>query len=76
MKPQELTINGELFEEFRNNLDTAMKILINRMITTRIGKGTVNAKITINMKEFIDDSGELVRKIGRASCRERVSPRV
>lgn len=61
MKPQELTINGELFEEFRNNLDTAMKILINRMITTRIGKGTVNAKITINMKEFIDDSGELVR---------------
>lgn len=61
MKPQELSINGELFEEFRNNLDIAMKILINRMITTRIGKGAVNAKITINMKEFIDDSGELVR---------------
>lgn len=61
MKPQELTINGELFEEFRNNFDTAMMILINRMITTRIGKGTVNAKITINMKEFIDDNGEVVR---------------
>lgn len=61
MKPQELTINGELFDEFRNNFDMAMKILINRMITTRIGKGTVNAKITINMKEFIDDSGEVVR---------------
>ena len=61
MKPQELTINGELFEEFRNNFDIAMKILINRMITTRIGKGTVNAKITINMKEFIDDNGEVVR---------------
>lgn len=61
MKPQELTINGELFEEFRNNFDMAMKILINRMITTRISKGAVNAKITINMKEFIDDSGEVVR---------------
>ena len=61
MKTQELTINGELFEEFRNNFDTAMKILINRMITTRIGKGTVNAKITINMKEFVDDNGEIVR---------------
>jgi hypothetical protein len=61
MKTQELTINGELFEEFRNNFDIAMKILINRMITTRIAKGSVNAKITINMKEFIDDKGELVR---------------
>lgn len=61
MKPQELTINGELFEEFRNNFDTAMKILINRMITTRIGKGTVNAKISINMKEFVDENGEIVR---------------
>lgn len=61
MRPQELSINGELFEEFRNNFDAAMKILINRMISTRIGKGTVNAKITINMKEFIDDSGEVVR---------------
>lgn len=61
MKPQELTINGELFEEFRNNFDIAMKILINRMITTRIGKGTVNAKITINMKEYVDDNGEIVR---------------
>ncbi|MBO7709583.1 MAG: hypothetical protein J6S83_03885 [Lachnospiraceae bacterium] len=61
MKPQELTIEGELFEDFRNNFDVAMKILINRMIVTRIGKGTVSAKITINMKEFIDDSGEVVR---------------
>jgi hypothetical protein len=61
MKPQELTINGELFEEFRNNLDVTMKILLNRMIVTRISKGTVSAKITINMKEFIDENGEVVR---------------
>ena len=44
MKTQELSINGELFDEFRNNLDMAMKILINRMITTRISKGTVSEK--------------------------------
>ena len=61
MKPQELSINGELFEEFRNNLDVALKILINRMIVTRIGKGAVSAKILINMKEFIDEGGEVVR---------------
>lgn len=61
MKTQELTINGELFEEFRNNVDAAMKILINRMISTRISKGAVNAKIVINIKEIIDDNGEVVR---------------
>ena len=53
MKTQELTINGEMFDEMRNNLDVAMKILINRMIATRIGKGAVSAKIAITMKEFI-----------------------
>ena len=61
MKTQELTINGEIFDELRTNIDVAMKILINRMISTRIDKGSVNAKITINMKEFIDDNGEIVR---------------
>ena len=61
MKTQELTINGEMFDEMRNNLDVAMKILINRMIVTRIGKGAVSAKIAITMKEFIDDNGEIVR---------------
>lgn len=61
MKTQELTINGELFEEFRNNADMAMKILVNRMISTRINKGTVSMKIGIEMKEFIDDNGEMVR---------------
>ena len=45
MKPQELTISGELFEETRNNLDTALKILINRMISTKINKGAVSLKI-------------------------------
>ena len=61
MKPQELTIDGELFDEFRSNFDVAMKILINRMITTRIDKGAVNAKITIKMKEIINENGEVVR---------------
>ena len=62
MKPQELTIDGELFEDFRNNFDVAMKLLINRMIKTRISKGTVTSRITINMKELIEDGGEVVRR--------------
>ena len=61
MKTQELTINGEMFEELRTNIDVAMKNLINRMITERIDKGNVSAKISITMKEFIDDNGEIVR---------------
>ena len=61
MKPQELSINNELFEETRNNLDTAMKILINRMISTRINKGTVSMKIGIEIKDIINDDGEVIR---------------
>ena len=61
MKPQELSINGELFEETRNNLDTAMKILINRMISTGIKKGAVSLKVGIELKEIINDSGEVIR---------------
>ena len=61
MKTQELSINGELFDEFRNNMDMAMKILINRMITTRISKGAVSAKISIDLKEFVNDNGEVIR---------------
>ena len=61
MKPQELSINGELFDETRNNLDTAMKILINRMISTGIKKGAVSLKVGIELKEIINDSGEVIR---------------
>lgn len=61
MKPQELSINGELFEETRNNLDTDMKILINRMISTRINKGAVSLKIGIEIKDIVNDDGEVVR---------------
>lgn len=61
MKPQELTINGELFEETRNNPDMAMKILINRMISTGIKKGAVSLKVGIELKEIINDSGEVIR---------------
>ena len=42
-------------------LDVAMKILINRMITTRINKGAVSAKISIDLKEFVNDNGEVIR---------------
>ena len=61
MKPQELSINGELFDETRNNLDMAMKILINRMISTGIKKGAVSLKVGIELKEIINDSGEVIR---------------
>ena len=61
MKQQELTINGELFKEFRENIDMGMKIMINRMIGTKIHKGTISAKIGIEIKEIIDNNGEIVR---------------
>lgn len=61
MKPQELTINGELFEETRDNLDTTIRMLIARMISTGIKKGTVSLKLSIELKEYIADGGEIVR---------------
>ena len=61
MKSQELVIEGELFDEFRGNLNAEMRILINRMIGTKIMKGAVSAKIGIEIKEFVDDNGEIVR---------------
>lgn len=61
MKPQELSINGELFDETRDNLDMAMKILLNRMISTGIKKGAVSLKVGIELKEIINDNGEVIR---------------
>lgn len=61
MKTQALTIEGELFDEFRKNMDASMLILLNRMISTRITKGAVTAKIGIEIKEYSDDNGEIVR---------------
>lgn len=61
MKPQELSINGELFEETRDNIDTTIRMLIARMISTGIKKGTVSLKLSIELKEYIADGGEIVR---------------
>ena len=61
MKPQELSINGELFEETRDNMDTTIRMLIARMISTGIKKGTVSLKLSIELKEIINDSGEVIR---------------
>lgn len=38
-----------------------MKILVNRMISTRINKGTVSLKIGIEIKDIINDDGEVIR---------------
>ena len=61
MKPQELGLNCEALEEFRMSLDTALKILIDRMTEKDMETGTVTAKIKISVHTETQDNGNPVR---------------
>lgn len=61
MEQEALTINGELFKELRISMNFALNILINRMMETKIGAGTVTAKIGIKLDEATNEDGEIVR---------------
>ena len=61
MEQEALTINGDLFNELRISIDFAMKLLINRMMETKIREGTVSAKIGIKLDEVTNEDGEIVR---------------
>lgn len=60
MKPQELTIDSEVFEELRDELSAAINQVIDQLISKRMKKGTVGAKIGITIQEHFDaDTGEV-----------------
>lgn len=59
MKPQELKLECEAFDEFRVNLDAAIRMAIKSMIAKDLGSGNVTAKIDITLKKEASEDGEV-----------------
>ena len=60
MAPQELTLDAEVFEEFRVILNAAIKSTISQMIETNTKGGTVTAKIDLKIESHADEeTGEI-----------------
>lgn len=60
MKPQNLTINGEVFDDLRQKFDEALNIALRKMKELKIQAGTVSASVDIVMEEMMDENGETI----------------
>lgn len=60
MKPQELTLDCELFNEFREAMDKAIKNCMRQMVSRRLNTGTISGKIEITLTEGADENGEVI----------------
>ena len=60
MKPQELKLECELFNEFRQALNAAIKSCMRQMVAKRLSDGTITGKIEIHLKEAADENGEVL----------------
>ena len=63
MKPQTLTIDSEVLEDFRDNFDGTLAVLLREMRNRRLREGTITAKIDIEIKENPDVNGEVIRMV-------------
>ena len=59
MKPQELKLDCEVFDEFRVNLDAAIKTAIKTLIAKDLGAASVTAKIDIELRREENEDGEI-----------------
>lgn len=59
MKPQELKLECEVFDEFRVNLDAAIRMAIKSMTAKELRSGNVTAKIDIELKKEATEDGEI-----------------
>ncbi len=55
MLPQELSLNSEIFEEFRTILDSSIRALLRQMIEQRVKSGTITAKVDIDLASKTDE---------------------
>ena len=61
MKPQRMSIESEIFDEFRKKLNAMLEMTLREMIRRRMGSGSVSAKISIELAEGTDaETGEMV----------------
>ena len=63
MKPQTLTLDSEVLEDFRGNFDDTLAVLLREMRNRRLREGTITAKIDIEIKESADVNGEVIRMV-------------
>lgn len=59
MKPQELNLNCELFDEFRQALDHAVRIILVRMIEKGLDSGSIVGKLDISLRVSPTEDGEM-----------------
>ena len=61
MKPQELNLGCELFDEFRVALDNAIRIAMENMMAKNLNSGTVIGKLEITLGSHKDqETGEVI----------------
>jgi len=63
MKPQTLTIESEVLEDFRTNFNGTLAVLLREMRSRRLREGTITAKIDIEIDEHADVNGEILRMV-------------
>lgn len=59
MKPQELNLDCELFAEFRQALDAAVKIILVRMMEKGLDSGSIIGKLDITLRTSTTEDGEI-----------------
>jgi hypothetical protein len=60
MKPQALTLESEVFIDFREKLDATLAMIINNMIDKDLRDGAISCNINIRMAEMANADGEMM----------------
>jgi len=60
MKPQLLSLECEIFDDFREKLDKAITVAMRNMVNKGLMAGTVTGKIKIELDEQVTEDGETV----------------
>ena len=59
MKPQELNIESEIFDDLREKFDIAINAVIRNLINKSMGEGSLTAKIKIQLDKHVTSDGEV-----------------
>lgn len=59
MKPQELNIESEIFQDLREKFDIAINAVIRNLINKSMSVGSLTAKIKIELDKTVTQDGEI-----------------
>ena len=61
MKPQQMDLNCELFDDFRQAMDAAIRSVLDRMIEKGLDSGSVTGKLDITLRTSVSETtGEVM----------------